>query len=412
MTKKKTKNLLNLTENERREVELMIDRLRLQDPNGQSLDHCLKTLKEVLESRQKLATALLDYLSRQENGVCFRAFCELRSVVTEKKLVKVVRKAEYRLRQKGFRLPDEARHEPDPSTPVTLIRQETRKKECHLVTPAEGGIWQYSAYLPIKGEPNFLMVVLTVTSPFKAEMFHASFQPRKKYRELLRGSVEHMDAHAHAVPLAHMAQVFFELDRLNRLQTLKRDQILLARQALSPHRSGETGFRCQVFWRDELPSHNGGDVDSLVESALRDLGSTVPIFLESEIPEMAAAELETVQSSVLVVPDHVKAAQEGEVVAKAARAFFDSQLLEILANHYLETSLSRYLADDHRGAGLFLALAEHVASLKDPGESPVTVRLMAEALRALYDVSFGPEDELPDVDDETESDRGGLILPG
>lgn len=410
--KRKDKDVLQLTENERREVELMIDRLRLQDPNGQSLANCLKTLRQVLGDRQRVAAALLDDLSRRDNGVCFRAFCELRSVVTDKKLAKVVRQAEYRLRQKGYPLPEETQNVSDASAPVTLIRQEVRKEECHLVTPPVGaGLWQYSAYLPIKGEADFLMVVLAVTAPFEGQMFHASFQSRKKYRELLRGSAEHLDAQPHPVPVAHMAQVFFELERLGRLDTLKRDQILLARQALSPHGIGTGSFGSHVFWREKLPVDPGYDPEFLADVAVGEVSWVVPLFQDSQALKTAAMELETARRSVLVVPDHVKAAQEREIVATAARAVFDARVRDILTAHYLETSLARHLTGDDEGAALFLALSEHMQSLKDPGESPVTARLTAWALQVLHGVSTSLAEEPDDEEKEPEAEHGGLILP-
>ncbi len=134
-----------LSENERAELSFFMDRLRMQDPRGPSLENCLKSLKQALSRREVLAAALLEALSREGGEVCFRAFCELQGIVRDKRLEKIVRQAAFRFRQKGFDVPRGSAPTPEAST-VSLIKAESVKNECLMAASPIHHAFQYAAY--------------------------------------------------------------------------------------------------------------------------------------------------------------------------------------------------------------------------------------------------------------------------
>lgn len=99
---KRSKIQDKLTDAEKRELEAILDRLSVQNPDGDSFSNWLESLKNTFSSRQRFITALLDVISKSPTEAGKKVFLALKDCVRDKELRKIVRTAEYRMTQKGF----------------------------------------------------------------------------------------------------------------------------------------------------------------------------------------------------------------------------------------------------------------------------------------------------------------------
>ena len=59
------------------ELEMILDRLQVQDPQGKTLDGYLESLRTVLSSKENIVLVLLERLSKQPSQVGFRVLSAL-----------------------------------------------------------------------------------------------------------------------------------------------------------------------------------------------------------------------------------------------------------------------------------------------------------------------------------------------
>ncbi len=410
--KKKKKRRFQPTESELREVDLIMDRLRVQDPNGESFSNFLHTTKSVLTERRRLAAALLDRLSREGNGVCFQAFCALRDVVSGSQYAKVLRQAEYRFRQRGYTFPEDETQDRQPKQ-VTLVRREVREVECHYVADPRIGVFHYSAYVPVKGETDFAVVVLLLSPPFQAARLFASFGPRKVYKEFLKETSKRLSGSIKEIPVSCMARVFHDLHRMNRLPSYGMDEFYIAKQALSPYFQEDGSSLFRKCFDSEGPERTSIDVETLVEDIAGPFGAAVVELWNADELKVYAQEMETAQTSVLVVPDHVREQNKLDVLKRAASHLFDPGRREVLARHYEEVSIAFFCNGEQGLAGTYENLARHFREMDDPGESRAACALVDWAMEFHHGIHSGLFRKDPgSEEEESPRTRSGVILVG
>ena len=74
---KKGKEDLSLTPEQSDELQMILDRLAVQDPEGESFEGYLHSLRNSLSGRPLVAAALIDRLSRNPAPTGFRTFQSL-----------------------------------------------------------------------------------------------------------------------------------------------------------------------------------------------------------------------------------------------------------------------------------------------------------------------------------------------
>ncbi len=99
---KKGKDDLSLTREESDELQMILDRLAVQDPEGESFEGYLHSLRNSLSGRPLLAAALIDRLSRNPGQTGFRTFQTLEKTVETSPYKRNLKQAAYRFSQKGF----------------------------------------------------------------------------------------------------------------------------------------------------------------------------------------------------------------------------------------------------------------------------------------------------------------------
>jgi len=190
------------------ELEMIVDRLSVQNPEGATLQNYLKSLVNTLSSQESLAAALVAELSRKPSQVGFQTFLAVREVIRDKKLAKMVRQAAYRFSQRGYAA------EPDlPTTEnVVLVQKEEARKPLAHVLPVDGTFGLFAALIPEPNYPAPMLVTALMERDFEEVYIRVTEGSQKVYREYLQKVGErHPDRKPCEVPMYHAARLFFEL---------------------------------------------------------------------------------------------------------------------------------------------------------------------------------------------------------
>ncbi len=412
-----------LSENERAELSFFMDRLRMQDPQGPSLDNCLKSLKQALSHREVLATALLEALSREGGEVCFRAFCELQGIVRDKRLAKIVRQAAFRFRQKGFEPPHDTTPGQDAS-PVVLIKSEPVKNECWLAVNRDAHVFQYAAYVYSKNDDAYGMIVLYIEPVFRCERLGLFDESRRGFRDFLRGGADRLQSPVQEIPLEHLVRVLDDLATLGRIVSVPSGDLVKVRKLLEPHRFDDPRpFFLQLWERKGLGSPREADEDELMEFLAAKPG-VIPAnagFPRRAPLQAAVKELEAIKNGILEVPEHIKRQRERERLMDLTRHLVPAEFCRALGRHWEEYALWALLNDDYPTAERVYRLAEHVRDVTDAGGSRLMGRFLEMMMLIHHEFLTGDlEDQLRKIyanePDEMASEGlrtpSGLYVPG
>lgn len=388
-----------LSENEKAELSFFMDRLRVQDPQGSSLENCLKSLKQALTGREALAAALMDALSLEGGPVCFRAFCELQGLVQDKRLRKVVRRAAYRLRQKGFILPDTLTT-PEASTPVVLVKAEKVKNEGCMSFDEKGGLFYYGAFVHAADEGQTYGVVLLLGAGLAVHDFAVASMSRKNFKEFFRGAAEDSGSRVHEIPVGHLARVLKTLAELDRVPGETKPNVTKARRLLEPHALPDARPFFMQLWEQRglspLRDVETGDLVDFITQNLSVIPDYASLFPDRLALEAEVKALQTIENSVIEVPAHIQSERLLEALRSATRRLLPVKACSVLGKHLEEVALW-WLLDgrDPFEAEKRFALAQHAQQVQDSGASPVMIRVVEIAMAVYHE--FFTEDLLSDM---------------
>lgn len=158
MTKEEKQSLLNeLSSIEKLELEAILDRISVQNPEGESFKNWLYSLRNKLFENQRFVAVLLDTLSRFPTKSGEKVFLALNDCVNDSKLRKIIKKAKYRFEQHGF-----LKQSPEKVvifSDKALRSIEMKEAEAHLWVYPICGRCKVTFYLPsITNEGQLLLV--------------------------------------------------------------------------------------------------------------------------------------------------------------------------------------------------------------------------------------------------------------
>lgn len=159
---KKQTPLDKLSELEKLELESIIDRISVQNPEGESFQNWLDSLKNNLSQRQHFVAVLLDTLSRSPTETSKKVFLTLKDCVRDKELKKLVRKAGYRFEQRGLLEKEESPEKVVIFSDKLLKSIELEGAEAHVCVHPFSGRCKVTIYIPsISSEGTSLLVGCT-----------------------------------------------------------------------------------------------------------------------------------------------------------------------------------------------------------------------------------------------------------
>lgn len=105
--KKEKKKDIRLRQEEERELDAIIERLEVQNPEGETFETFISTLRDRFQNREMLLALLLDRISKSPSSAGLAVFKKLYGNLENSGARKIVRRARYRLEQKGISLDEE-----------------------------------------------------------------------------------------------------------------------------------------------------------------------------------------------------------------------------------------------------------------------------------------------------------------
>jgi len=391
-----------LPTDEAAELQIILDRFSVQSPEGESFQNWLQSLKRSLEGRERLVAALLEALSRRPTDAGYRAFVELKGLVTEKSWVKTLKQAGYRFSQKGFRSEGEGGE----ARPVVLVTAEARIAQAHmavgptalvcltaLVSPAPASeLFCISAYF--EEQLNRLVVRCTGTSV-------------KLYRELIQTMSGYFRFPLCEIPVWHAASLFKEMEEWAGGPPATAEARKAGRLLFSYEHPQRLPYVHELMQPVENPDAGMRDFK------LDELYEFVPwnyMFFSREELTGLSRQVRELENSVLVVSDAIKMERVDALMGSTIRAICGEYrrrwIRRVFEELALWLSLSRRLAPA-RDAWL---VAQHLERSTSWWKNPALQQLVYMSLGEHWPEEFGPRENSEDPSRRFHETESGLIL--
>lgn len=399
-TKKLSRSETALTPEELQKLNMIMDRLAVQDPEGSSLDNCLKSLIPVLSGKEHLIAALLDQLSKKPSKVGFEAYLKLKDLVHVKQFQKIVRQAAYRFSQKGFGISESSQA----AEPIVLVPKEDRQGIAHAI-PVAGTFWLFAALIPDsrRSFPTFVVAGI-MEEDFKEIYIKIMEGSQKIYREYLKKAAEvDPERKPYPIPLYHAARLYFEMLEWRREQT-ESFQVSEARRLLSPYYDPHKLPHPYTL----MPAIEHPDRD-MREIHMDEFSDKVPLRMliipkDDLVPYWQ--KVQELEASVLVVSPEVKEERVGDIIKKAGDELVVGRRRLIYQRFLEEQSLWLKLTGEDKSAIQSWIMAQHLRGSYPASENKFVLGMVVLSLQH----HWGGESEKAKGSDSYRSE-GGLILP-
>jgi hypothetical protein len=401
MSKKTAKARNELTPEESQKLGMILDRLLVQSPEGMSLDNYLKSLVQTLGNKEYLTVALIEELTRKPSKVSFQAFLMLKGTLKQKSYQKTARQVAYRFAQKGFLESSDTTSQKT----VILVPRESREIVSHVM-PVLGTFGLFAALIPEDDLSAPTLVTALLENDFERIYVKLMEGSPKIYRDYLqKASGENNERKPCAVPVHHVARLFFELLQWcrNQQETVEIEQ---ARRLLRPH----LDWAKPPYAHALMPSleHPERDVREIDTDRLMSALDLMWLSFDREKLTPYWQKMQDLDSPVLVVPREVQEERSAELLRKAAEEICVDRTRTIYQRFFEEQTLWLKLNGREDLAMEAWTVAQHLAGGFPSGENPVVVRMVALSMQFHWPKEFDQRKEGAEPYYRSES---GLILP-
>jgi hypothetical protein len=400
---KKGKAELVLSPEESDEIQMIIDRLAVQDPEGESFERYLQSLRNALATRPLLASSLVDKLSRNPNRTGFLTFDALAKSIETSPYRRHLKQAAYRFSQKGFTVSTEG-VQPEK---VVLIQGETRKAVAHFFQ-VKGALWLIAALIPERGHAAYSLITAFLEDEFESFNVRIAESSPKLYREYLQKVAEHAEGgKALEIPLWHAAGLFFEMLDLwtgkGSYAELERGRDVFTHYrdpAKQPHVYG-------LMPEIERPEAHFSEFD--IEALISGMELGWLRFAKDDLAPFHE-KMKALDSPLLVVPREVQVERSLETVRQAADALCSGRTRLLYRRYFEEWAMAFKLLGFDDKAGWAWIIARHLAGDSPAGVNPAVFQLVMYSLAYHWPDDFKgrAEEAAPVQERRTES---GIILP-
>jgi hypothetical protein len=402
---KKGKDDLSPSREESDELQMILDRLAVQDPEGQSFESYLHSLLNSLSGRPLLAAALIEKLSRAPSLTGFRTFQTLKKAVEASAYKRNLKQAAYRFSQKGFK-PEE-----DVSAPakVVLIHGEARKSFAHLFM-LPGAMWIVSALVPESSQAGYTLATAFLEGEFATlNVRVAEASSQKMYREYLQVLTTHAIAgRGFEIPLSHAARLYFDMldfwTGKNLDRGIERGRELFKRW----HEPDKKPYVYELMPDIEHPEQNFAEFN--VEELLKDM-DLVWLFFQKDELSACHEKMKTLDSPILVVPKEIQAERSRDVLQDAAESLCVGEKRYLFRRFFEEQAMAFKLAGAEDKARWAWIVARALAGESPVGKNPAVTQIVLRSIEFHWpdDLKAARQTEAePEPVRRTES---GIILP-
>jgi len=391
-----------LPPDEAAELQIILDRLSVQSPEGESFSSWLQSLRRSLEGRERLVAVLLQSLSRQPTDAGFRTFLELKDLVSEKSCVKTVKQAGYRFSQKGYSLEMEGGE----AEPVVLVAPEARVSRAHMAVGPMGYL-----FLTALISPSPASDPVCVSAYFEKRLtqlsIRCSITPTRLYREFITRMNGLFRFPLCEIPVWHAALLLREMGQWAGGLPATADARQASHHLSSCEEPGRPAYVHEVMTAIENPEAEMRDLD------LEPLLGLIPLsylILSREELSPLAQRLRELESSVLVIPHEIKMARMDALMDSAVEELFSGDRRERVRRIFEELALWLSLSRQSDLARDAWVVAQHLEQSASWWKNLMLGQLVYTSLTQHWPEDFGPREAPEESSGPYHETESGLVL--
>lgn len=402
MTKKNKKPEIQLNTEEARELEMVLDRLSVQNPEGESLEVYLESLQAALAGRERLVGTLLQKLSREPSEVGFRVFLALENLADSKELRRIVKRARYRFEQRGY-MQDKKETGAGPN--VVLVPKESKQPVAHLV-PADDVIWLVAALFPEQGSSGPLGASAFAEKRFRSISVKITESSHRSYREYLKRLAAYITHKPFEVPIWHAARVYFDMLRFRGEEHFSAEADHAKRLFQPFYDADREPYAYELLPVPDNPADWPAGVP--IEPLLDRLSEAALYFSKAELAPYID-KIREVEHSLLVVRPEIQQERALSVMQRAAAELCSGETRYMYQRVFEELALRMKLSGEEDWALGAWSVAQHLRSPASVADNLVMTALMAFSMKLHWPEVFTQEKGREAAPfNQTES---GIILP-
>ena len=205
--KKKKPEHPTLSEGDQAQLEMLLDRVAAQDPEGESFAQFLESLKPLLQRSLTFGLAFVRALGSSASPTSVKTLQALEGIAAQKPLRRAVKTALYRLGRQGL---IQKEKETTSEAKVLVPRPEDRQAEAWASWPESQGERGIILKLPDAGR-GYLMVIGVLNSEGLFHEFEAIQTTRKGVRALIEQMTGGVSGRIIEIPLDHFRFLYEEV---------------------------------------------------------------------------------------------------------------------------------------------------------------------------------------------------------
>ena len=349
---RKRHDRIALTEEDRTQLQMLLDRVKAQDPEGESFIQFVESLKPLIQRSVPFTLAFVDALGSTQSPVAVKVLQILQEIPAEKPMRRALKAALYRLERQGL-VKKEEETESEPR--VLIPRPADRQAEAWASWPESQGERGMVLKLPDAGR-GYVMAIAVVNSESVFHEFEAIQTTRKGVRALFDKMTGGVQGRLIEIPLEHFRFLIEEVAEIYQ------------RQSHALPSGYEPIHKYLASWVEVVSSphvYNLLDEKEIVEDPilLRTSDSLLEVqpFVTWRLPEgliqSFVEKIKELSQTRLVISQSAQMERTAQIHREAAAEIFTPELRQHYRRLLEETALLLHLTDRPQEAKRALAVA-------------------------------------------------------
>jgi hypothetical protein len=349
---RKRHDRIALTEEDRTQLQMLLDRVMAQDPEGESFSQFVESLKPLIQRSVPFTLAFVDALGSTQSPVAVKVLQILQEIPAEKPMRRALKAALYRLERQGL-VKKEEETESEPR--VLIPRPADRQAEAWASWPESQGERGMVLKLPDAGR-GYVMAIAVVNSEGVFHEFEAIQTTRKGVRALFDKMTGGVQGRLIEIPLEHFRFLIEEVAEIYQ------------RQSHALPSGYEPIHKYLASWVEVVSSphvYNLLDEKEIVEDpillrtsdSLLEVQPFVTWRLSEGLTQSFVEKIKELSESRLVISQSVQMERTAQIHREAAAEIFTLELRQHYRRLLEETALLLHLTDRPQEAKRALAVA-------------------------------------------------------
>jgi hypothetical protein len=390
-----------LSMDQRQELEMLLDRLKVQDPQGLSLESHLQSLRGTLSGKEAIAATLLEKLSKPPTEVGYRFYQMVKDLFSSKDYRRTAKQVGYRFQQAGLGVvstPEETRE-------VTLVPSEVKKPMAHMSSLDDEGVWMLCALAP---DDQLGRVVLTMMMRGALQFLDLKYGEctQRAYRQILQETAHGVGSAFREVPIWHAARIAFDCLE-NSSEPVSPDHAKLARKLFKPYFDPERPpYAYELLPELDDPREHLRQLDPA--ALLKSLPANGLLFAKADL-QPTWERIQEIDHSILVVAPAVKEQRTQAIIEEAADRLCVGKTRYALQRFFEEQALYFKLSGNTDALIHAWITAQQLRTAQAASQNPIIVALIKLSLYRHWRGDFPPERESGKPEQFYQSESGLVI---